>query len=136
MGKYIYIPDGSEVEVLSRYLGLWIYKKGTVKGQGNPKDFRPVNQAEVIPLKKEGASVETPSQEEEERVNVNQQSLTKDELAKKVKGIGKMYASRILQARPVTGYKTWEELIELNSGLSVDWDALKADGILTIGEVQ
>jgi N6-adenosine-specific RNA methylase IME4 len=126
---YFYL--GEKVEVLDKYDGLWIHKSGETVVKGYPGNYQPIKNAEVIPISQPSEAVKsveaTTSETSENPKMLRINEATKVEIANKLAGIGKVYATRIFERKPSEGYKDWNELQELNADLSLEWGPVIAD---------
>lgn len=134
----LWLYKGKQVEVCDRYSSHWVYKElggdGTGK-QGSPAHFSPVNPASnlgqqtkpessVVPVEPQVQSSGLPGSPSEFEIN----AATLAEIKKAFKGkVGSADSTKVFQRKPEGGYKGWEELIELNSDLGVNWEEVKLD---------
>lgn len=58
-------------------------------------------------------------------IHINQ--LTRTEIDKHIPGIRRLQATRIHERKPEGGYTSWEQLIEINTDLNVQWDAVRSE---------
>ena len=74
------------------------------------------------------------------QVNVNDTTLKATDLSELVRGIGRVIAKGIIDNRPVDGYTSIDNLVEVLTAANVNFnqstiDAIKADGSLVFGNV-
>ena len=134
--KYIY--KGQEVQLVPGQQfshGWYIYYNqptedgGSRKTQilatppGEPGANLQVVDDDTVITSLEGGKKDSEAIPNPESVNINQVSFT--EMHKSLPGIGRAGAKKILANKPLKGYEDIEQLKELNSQLSINWDELK-----------
>lgn len=134
------------VEVCDRYSAFVLVRDGETVIQAPPNSLTFIDPLPTSPLPAIPASItqpipsaspspSTPS-ESDAAIDVNSTPVMEDfyinqadktALAKSLAGIGKTYAGRIVDRKPIEGYKSWEHLIEVNNDFSVDWTMVRQD---------
>lgn len=154
-----YYYKGKPCKVVSKSVdGLWFAKSGEQLFQGLEIDFAlplmpnnvvqmPTQPVAYLPTTNEVPRVEVPvfstsqpgldqgtmSALAEGKINVN--NCTPTALNKAMKGIGRKFAQDILQRKPEGGYVSWEQLLEINSDLPVNWEEIRKDSQTSIAFV-
>jgi hypothetical protein len=135
MERYLY--KGKEVEVCDRFSSHWVYKEVGGDGvgkQGDPAHFMPVNPMPVPIPNPDVPTVVTQSNPSDipglpaspSEFDINAASLA--EMKKTFKGkVGSSDCSKVFQRKPTGGYAGWDQLIEMNSDLGVNWEEVKLD---------
>jgi hypothetical protein len=115
--------DESQIEI---YDSFFAYRVDGQCKQGNLSeliriDSQPIANSTgiVVPMKQEEKEAET------EQVNIN--ACTPAQLAKAVRGIGKSFATKVIVRKPDGGYKSWEQLGEVNADLPLNWKEIEED---------
>jgi hypothetical protein len=138
--QYFHIPSERMVEVEHQYSGTWYYvaPDGTTLLKDLPDHFRELNTyVQVYPgssspqlpsasSSPSGNSQPRPIDEAGLKFNINQ-AKSKSAMAEGLIGVGKVQALAILNNRPEGGYKGWEDLIEINRDLPINWENISQD---------
>lgn len=137
----LYIHKGLRVEVVAKSEDVWFFRpeNGGQGQQGLPQDFTPVHQAEIkqFPAKQKPSTrtleKESGSPTDATKAStINLNTLDKEGLANHLLGIGKIYSTRILSRKPVGGYESWDQLIEINGDFSLNWEMIRQDNPLIV----
>jgi len=135
----IYLVDGKQVRIVSKFSDLWLGTEELNEGAANPKIVQlvptkciPVENPSIPPMtaqKPVPQMVPTPVADSQGTVTIFSMNtaMTSKEIADALVGIGKVYARKILDRKPDAGYRDWQEVKDLNPDINLNWDEIIRD---------
>lgn len=122
--KYKHKQTGAVIEVIDAYSDLLIYKDGNESKQAHTCWYEPVsplppNSSVVSASPSPVVSVPESSQSDVELFHLN--DATSTEIAKAINGLGKTYAKKVFDNKPLGGYRDWDDVAKVNRDLPVTW---------------
>ncbi len=121
--KYKHKQTGAVIEVIDAYSDLLIYKDGDQAKQTHTCWYEPVS---PLPPNSSVVSaspppVVTPVDGSGVTESFHLNDATSTEIAKAINGLGKTYAKKVFDNKPVGGYRDWDDVAKVNRDLPVTW---------------